>query len=193
MGNKLYDEASIRDIATAIREKNGTTSTYKVSEMGQAIRDITIGEGVTTPTGTIEIVTNGTHDVTNYANAFVNVLGSGGVSIGNWHTGSFTIDADEAGDTYRTVVHNLGFAPKYVIVWTDEWNDLTIYSGKATIGAHKLGGMQGHIRKNMDDTAVTYTAGSPIANITETSFDFGGLAETYKRPAGWTYRWFALA
>lgn len=38
--NKLYDEESIKDIADAIREKNGTTDTYKVGEMGKAIRTL---------------------------------------------------------------------------------------------------------------------------------------------------------
>lgn len=43
MANKLYEETSIQDIAKAIREKNGTSATYKVSEMGSAVRAITTG------------------------------------------------------------------------------------------------------------------------------------------------------
>lgn len=38
MAKKLYEESSIQDIANAIREKNGTTMTYKVTEMGAAVR-----------------------------------------------------------------------------------------------------------------------------------------------------------
>ena len=38
MSKKLYEESSIRDIANAIREKNGTTTKYKVAEMGAAIK-----------------------------------------------------------------------------------------------------------------------------------------------------------
>ena len=41
--NKLYEETSIQDIADAIREKNGSTQTYTVSEMGDAIRAVTGG------------------------------------------------------------------------------------------------------------------------------------------------------
>ena len=37
MSKKLYEESSIQDIATAIREKNGTTTKYKVAEMGAAV------------------------------------------------------------------------------------------------------------------------------------------------------------
>ena len=36
MAKKLYEEASIQNIANAIREKNGTTTKYKVAEMGFA-------------------------------------------------------------------------------------------------------------------------------------------------------------
>lgn len=37
MSKKLYEESLIRDIANAIREKNGTTTKYKVAEMGAAV------------------------------------------------------------------------------------------------------------------------------------------------------------
>ena len=46
MINKLYSEISIQDIANAIREKNGTSDMYKVSEMGNAIRAIVSGESL---------------------------------------------------------------------------------------------------------------------------------------------------
>lgn len=37
MAKKLYEESSIQDIANAIRVKNGTTTKYKVAEMGAAV------------------------------------------------------------------------------------------------------------------------------------------------------------
>lgn len=40
---KLYDEASVRDIAEAIREKNGSTESYKIAQMGDAVRGLTSG------------------------------------------------------------------------------------------------------------------------------------------------------
>ena len=46
---KLYEEEDIRGIAEAIREKNGTTNTYKVSEMGAAVRTISSGSGAKEP------------------------------------------------------------------------------------------------------------------------------------------------
>lgn len=43
MANKLYEETAIQDIADAIREKTSSTDTYKVAEMGDAIRSIPSG------------------------------------------------------------------------------------------------------------------------------------------------------
>ena len=43
MSKKLYEESSIKDIANAIREKNESTTTYKVAEMGAAVRTLPTG------------------------------------------------------------------------------------------------------------------------------------------------------
>ena len=40
MAKKLYEEASVQAIANAIREKNGEATTYKIGEMGAAIKAI---------------------------------------------------------------------------------------------------------------------------------------------------------
>ena len=40
---KLYEEASVQDIADAIREKTGGAETYKIAQMGNAVRGITTG------------------------------------------------------------------------------------------------------------------------------------------------------
>lgn len=44
MAKKLYPEESVSDIAAAIREKNGSSTTYNVSEMGDAVRDISVND-----------------------------------------------------------------------------------------------------------------------------------------------------
>ena len=46
MANVLVNDASLADIAEAIREKNGTEETYKPAEMGDAVRAIESGGGV---------------------------------------------------------------------------------------------------------------------------------------------------
>lgn len=40
MAKKLYEEASVQDIAVAIREKTGGAETYKIEQMGNAVRGI---------------------------------------------------------------------------------------------------------------------------------------------------------
>lgn len=46
MANKLYEEASVQDIAAAIREKTGGSETYKIAQMGGAVRGITGAEAI---------------------------------------------------------------------------------------------------------------------------------------------------
>ena len=46
MTMKLYSDSDIQDIADAIRSKNGSSDTYKVSEMAQAISNIQIGYSI---------------------------------------------------------------------------------------------------------------------------------------------------
>lgn len=43
---KLYEEATVQDIAAAIREKTGGAETYKIAQMGGAVRGITGAETV---------------------------------------------------------------------------------------------------------------------------------------------------
>ena len=45
MANVLVNDASLQDIADAIREKNGSETTYKPREMGAAVRAIESGGG----------------------------------------------------------------------------------------------------------------------------------------------------
>lgn len=40
---KLYEETDVQDIAAAIREKTGSTETYKIAQMGDAVRGISTG------------------------------------------------------------------------------------------------------------------------------------------------------
>ena len=46
MGKKLYEESDVHAIADAIREKNGMTTTYKVSEMAGAVSALTMADTI---------------------------------------------------------------------------------------------------------------------------------------------------
>ena len=75
MGFGIIDTSTLTAIANAIRAKLGVQTTYKPSQMADAIGQIS-GGGVT-PTGTKEITANGTNiDVASYAYADVAVPNS---------------------------------------------------------------------------------------------------------------------
>ena len=70
MAKKLYEEASVQDIAAAIREKTGGAETYKIAQMGNAVRGITGAEAVTwhqCPEAVRNYLANVTYDPNDYS------------------------------------------------------------------------------------------------------------------------------
>ena len=70
MAKKLYEESSVQDIAAAIREKNGGTATYKIAEMGAAVRAIPTSEAVQwhqCPEAVRNFLANVTYDPSDYS------------------------------------------------------------------------------------------------------------------------------
>ena len=69
MANKVFDDIYIRDIAEAIRYKNGLlTQKYKISQMAEAIREInscsdTTSTNIEQIKRPLEITNNGTYDI----------------------------------------------------------------------------------------------------------------------------------
>lgn len=69
MAKKLYEESSVRDIAVAIREKNGTATKYKVAEMGAAVRALSGSEAIEwhqCPEAVRNYLANVTYDPSDY-------------------------------------------------------------------------------------------------------------------------------
>ena len=109
MATVTVNDSNLYDIADSIRAKLGVQTTYKPSQMADAI-DAISGGGIT-PTGTISITQNGTTDVTNYASASVSVPNSYSASdegkvVSNGALVSQTSDTVTANDTYDTTLIN---------------------------------------------------------------------------------------
>ena len=216
MANKLYNEEAIREIAVAIREKNGTATTYNVSEMGQAIRNIPVGSGGITPNGTIEITTNGTHDVTQYASATVNVpTEAGGITpsgeitisengrfdVTNFASAIVSITSSGSGDNglpnnVKIGVLELEVDSTTAITVTHGCGvtpraiallPLTTVTKKGTTGGMVIDEvMVGHSNNSFSTAVVS------ISNVTETTFDFTPRSASYPLIGGHSYLWVAI-
>lgn len=67
---KLYEETAVQDIAAAIREKTGGAETYKIAQMGDAVRGITGAETVAwhqCPEAVRNYLANVTYDPSDYS------------------------------------------------------------------------------------------------------------------------------
>lgn len=97
------EDTNLKNIAKSIRQKNKTTETYKPSEMAKAIDDLETG---IQPQGTLNIVANGTYDVSEYEKANVNTPGiipigtkeiteNGTYDVTNYESASVNVQASE--------------------------------------------------------------------------------------------------
>ena len=83
MSKKLYEESHIQNIADSIRGKNGSSDTYKVSEMANAIDNIPTGRTPVIESKSINA--NGTYEaptgVDGFSPVIVNVPSSSGIHV----------------------------------------------------------------------------------------------------------------
>ena len=111
-------KAAIAAAYQAVGNKGGTIpSAENAANLAQAIGSIQTG---ITPTGTKSITANGTHDVTNYASANVNVpIPSGYVDLSTLNLHCTQYNSDEfasKGSRIDSVSITVGFQPKIFLV-----------------------------------------------------------------------------
>jgi hypothetical protein len=103
MAMKLYSDSDISDIADAIRSKNGSSATYKVSQMASAIQAIpnsysqsdegkVVSNGALVAQTSDTVTANDTYDTTLISSLTVNVSGGGGISVDDIAMGRITGD-----------------------------------------------------------------------------------------------------
>ena len=87
MAKKLYEEASVQDIAVAIREKTGGAETYKIAQMGDAVRGITGAEAVAwhqCPEAVRNYLANVTYDPGDYSTSQIDSYAPATAVVSNY-------------------------------------------------------------------------------------------------------------
>ena len=103
---KLYEEASVQDIAAAIREKTGGTETYKIAQMGTAIRGIHGAETIEwhqCPEAVRSYLTNVTYDSSDYSTSQIASYAPANAVVSNYKP----IGRDAGGETHFNEVPNI--------------------------------------------------------------------------------------
>ena len=103
---KLYEESSVQDIAAAIREKTGGTETYKIAQMGTAIRGIHGAETIQwhqCPETVRNYLTNVTYDSSDYSTSQIASYAPVNAVVSNYKP----IGRDAGGETHFNEVPNI--------------------------------------------------------------------------------------
>ena len=103
---KLYEESSVQDIAAAIREKTGGTETYKIAQMGTAIRSIHGAETIEwhqCPEAVRNYLTNVTYDSGDYSTSQIANYAPANAVVSNYKP----IGRDAGGETHFNEVPNI--------------------------------------------------------------------------------------
>lgn len=100
MANKLYEESDIQDIAIAIREQNGSSTKYTVSQMGDAVRAIQKGIEPTEytwnqiPTAVKNFLDNVTYNPSDYSTSQITNYAPATANVNNTYPIGITVETD---------------------------------------------------------------------------------------------------
>lgn len=100
MANKLYEESDIQDIAIAIREQNGSSTKYTVSQMGDAVRAIQTGIEPTEytwnqiPTAVKNFLDNVTYNPSDYSTSQITNYAPATANVNNTYPIGITVETD---------------------------------------------------------------------------------------------------
>ena len=117
-------------------------------ELESAARLNALKQGIEAKTG--ETYT----DLTGGVNALIAGFGQGGGGSGGlaYDMGEFVLDKDTHGGDLTPIPHSLGVVPDFVMVWTDEFSDLTVenpssYSKNIDVGYIWMNGLTGMVQR----------------------------------------------
>lgn len=152
--------------------------------------------------GSQTVSENGTYDVTNLASMIVNVASGGGglpTGISKIAFGTDTVSSAFT-TTKRTVTHNMGVTPDFVMYYATENVAQTysmLYAFRGTFMAYRGSGytsyMGYHSSNSTTTVSFTHTNSTSygIATMNATNFTLASASSSYYWRAG-TYRWFAI-
>lgn len=151
--------------------------------------------------GSQTVSENGTYDVTNLASMIVNVASGGGLPTGISKIAFGTDTVSSAfTTTKRTVTHNMGVTPDFVMYCATENVAQTysmLYAFRGTFMAYRGSNYTSFMayHNNNSTTTVTFTNTNStsygIASMSTSNFTVASASSSYYWRAG-TYRWFAI-
>lgn len=172
-------ETDITSAYAAVQSKGGTIPQHKNTDsLSSAISSIPSG-GVT-PTGTINITTNGTHDVTNYATANVNVHGT------NYRIfeGEATTETSSATD-YQQILTQNEIPQEFLDHWQDDAFGIILLrdniTSNLTTGNWCLSQKVGNNQAVAGSNGSIYRITNGSANSVQSSYQFKNY-HTYDNP-----------
>lgn len=155
--------------------------TYTLAHTGEALDRAVAGAFVTEE---LTVTANGEYLPPTGIDAFSKVIAA--VMGTPYDTGEFVLDADTKGGPGTRIPHGLGATPDFILVWTDDFADLTEenpspYSTATNIGYIWLNGLTGMLQY------VTSTASSEYAVNANLTLGANSHRVGCGTPSSWAY------